>query len=142
MTIKVVGVHYRKRNAFAFTKAVRKAERRGSEYGVRLKREPNNSHDSNAVAVFGVVVRRGWVRRILREWHIGYLPRELAAELHRDLISPRATPHLRPHRKEATGRGRTHRPSAPPPMHAAAPPRPAGAHRLVCAAASGHSCDS
>jgi hypothetical protein len=87
MVEKVVGVHHRKRDARAFVEAVRRAESKGLIYGLQLEHQPNNPHDRNAIAVFGVAEVRGWFRRGMREWHVGFLDRDLAAELHRDLIS-------------------------------------------------------
>lgn len=83
----VVGIHHRKRDAIAFAKAARKAEQRGLVYGVHLEHQPNNPHDRNAIAVFGVADVKGWFRRRTGEWHIGYLDRDLAADIVRDLVS-------------------------------------------------------
>lgn len=86
MVEKVVGIQHRRGAAEAFAIAAERAGRDGRIYGVRLKREAANRHDSNAIAVHGFADVRGWFGRRRREWHIGYLPRELAAELMRDLL--------------------------------------------------------
>ncbi len=85
---KVVGVHYRKPDAASFAKAAKNAESQGCIYGVRLQLEPDNLVDKNAIMVWGVAETKGWLGRIKQaEWHIGYLPAELAAEIQHDLIS-------------------------------------------------------
>ncbi|WP_085043876.1 HIRAN domain-containing protein [Ensifer aridi] len=75
----VVGVRHRFANAAAFAEAARNAERFGQLYGVTLEPQPDNVHDRNAIAVHGQVGTQ--------KWHVGYLDRELAAELNRDLLS-------------------------------------------------------
>lgn len=85
---KVVGIEYRKQDAFAFAKAARKAEQQGCIYGVRLELEPKNPVDRNAIMVWGVAENKGWLGRVkLREWHIGYLSADIAAEMQKDLLS-------------------------------------------------------
>ena len=84
---KVEGVHHRKEQAKAFADAVRKAERKGLQCGLQLEHQPNNPHDRNAIAVFGVSEKKGIFSRGVGEWHIGYLDRELARELVDDFIS-------------------------------------------------------
>ncbi|MFD1744062.1 HIRAN domain-containing protein [Rhizobium helianthi] len=76
--VKVAGVQHRKRDVSAFIAAVRAAERGGLIYGVRLIPEPSNRYDANAIAVMGFAGQR--------EWQIGYLERDLAREINRDLI--------------------------------------------------------
>jgi hypothetical protein len=83
----VVGVHHRKANALAFARAAQQAEARGLVYGIQLEHHPNNRHDSNAIAVIGVAERKGWFTRVVDQWHIGYLNREIAAEIVSDLVS-------------------------------------------------------
>lgn len=63
---KVAGVTYEGRQALI-------AQLRGHE-PCRLQPEPTNAYDPNAIAVM-VAVAPGSV------WHIGYLPRELAAQV-------------------------------------------------------------
>jgi hypothetical protein len=87
MAESVVGVQYRKANAVAFARAARKAESKGLVYGVELEHRPDNAHDSNAIAVIGVAQRKGWFKRGVERWHIGYLDRDIAAEIGRDLVS-------------------------------------------------------
>ena len=85
---KVVGIEHRRQEAFAFAKAARKAEQQGCIYGVRLELEPKNLVEKNAIMVWGVAESRGWLGRIKqKEWHIGYLSREIAAEMQKDLLS-------------------------------------------------------
>jgi hypothetical protein len=86
-TLSVVGVQFRKRDARRFARAAGKAERRALFYSVRLVPQPDNPADHNAIAVHGVAVCRGWLRSGLRGWHIGYIDRDTAAELTRDLIA-------------------------------------------------------
>lgn len=83
----VVGVHYRKASAVAFARAARKAEAQGLLYGVEIEHRPDNRHDPNAIAVIGVAERKGWFRRTVERWHIGYLDRDTAAEIVGDLVS-------------------------------------------------------
>jgi hypothetical protein len=86
-TLGVVGVQFRKREAKRFARAAGKAERCALRYSVRLAPQPDNPADHNAIAVYGVAESRGWFRSGLREWHVGYIDRETAAELTRDLIA-------------------------------------------------------
>ena len=83
----VVGVHHRKADALAFARAAQTAEAQGWVYGIELEHRPDNLHDLNAIAVIGVAERKGWFRRKINKWHIGYLDRETAAEIVRDLVS-------------------------------------------------------
>ena len=72
-----------------FAQAARRAEAKGLVYGVELEHRPDNPHDANAIAVIGVAERSGWFRRRVDRWHIGYLDREIAAEIVGDLVSKR-----------------------------------------------------
>lgn len=84
---EVVGVQYRKPDVRGFCAAVRKAERAGLEYGVALAPQPNNVHDPNAIAVLGQCMVKRWLRSPrLMEWHIGYVERGLATELHEEFL--------------------------------------------------------
>ena len=83
----IVGVHHRKANAVAFARAARKAEARSLVYGVELEHHPGNRHDPNAIAIFGVAEQKGWFRRTVGRWHIGYLDRDVAADIVGDLVS-------------------------------------------------------
>lgn len=79
MTVKVVGLQHRRSDVDAFFAATAAAERNRTPYGVRLKPDPNNPHDRNAIAVDGYAGGGNW--------HIGFLDRDTAAEISRDLIS-------------------------------------------------------
>ena len=84
----VVGIQYRKAAAQAFANAVEQAERSGLSYGLQLELQPNHPQDANAIAVYGVAECKRWLRGPLRrEWLVGYLVREMAAEVHEELIS-------------------------------------------------------
>ncbi|WP_029583561.1 HIRAN domain-containing protein [Bradyrhizobium sp. URHD0069] len=83
----IVGVHHRKANAIAFARAARRAEVKGLVYGVQLEHRPDNPHDTNAIAVIGVAEQKGWFSRSIGQWHIGYLDRDVAAEITSDLVS-------------------------------------------------------
>lgn len=83
----VVGVHHRKPMAIAFARAAREAEAKGLIYGVELEHRPDNPHDPNAIAVIGIAERKGWFKRTVDRWHIGYLDREIAAEIVSDLVA-------------------------------------------------------
>ena len=87
MVESVVGVHHRKADAIAFARAARKAEAGGLVYGVELEHHPDNPHDPNAIAVFGVAERKGWFKSSVERWQIGYLDADLAAEIVGDLVS-------------------------------------------------------
>jgi hypothetical protein len=84
---EVAGIQHRKDDARAFMHAVRKAEAERLRYGVELEPEPTNPHDPNAIAVLGTSVVKGWLSSAVRKWKIGYLARDLAKEINRDLIS-------------------------------------------------------
>lgn len=84
---EVQGIHYRKPNVRAFCKAVKRAERLRLEYGVALAPQSDNQHDPNAIAVLGqCMVKRLFRSPKLQEWHIGYVARELAAELQSEFL--------------------------------------------------------
>jgi hypothetical protein len=84
---EIAGVSYRLKEARAWASAAKRAEVNGDRYGVKLELEPGNPHDPNATRVIGVASRRILLGRMTeKEWHLGYVPRELAAEVHRDLI--------------------------------------------------------
>jgi hypothetical protein len=83
----IVGVHHRKADATTFARAARRAEAKGLQYGVPLEHRPDNPHDANAIAVIGVAEQKGWFTRRIGHWHIGYLDRDVAAEIINDLVS-------------------------------------------------------
>jgi len=88
MAEDIAGIAHRKGAAQAFANAVRTADRKGLAYGVALAPQPDNVHDRNAIAVIGQCMTKGWLgHQKLQEWHVGFLPAELAAELQRDLLS-------------------------------------------------------
>ncbi len=84
---EVAGVNFRKPEVIAFAVAVRHAENRGLMYGLKMAREPNNEHDSNAIAIYGSAQVKGWFRNKLHEWHIGYVPAHLAVDVTQNLIN-------------------------------------------------------
>jgi|GEM_PF-1412681 len=72
--IEVVGMTFREKEARRFIKA--------SQHGIALKPEPNNATDPNAIAVLGVYPG-GLLGRKMKTAHAGYLPREVAEQVHR-----------------------------------------------------------
>lgn len=87
MAIPVVGIQHRKNDANSFVSAVRKAERTRLRYGVQVEHQPGNKHDPNALAVYGYADFKGWFRSGTSRWHVGFLDRDSAEELARDLIA-------------------------------------------------------
>ncbi len=88
LLVSVVGIQFRKPDVRKFAKAVRKAEKKKLEYGLELVLEPDNPADPNAIKVHGFAeVPRWFGQPQFKEWHVGYCGRELASELHRDLLS-------------------------------------------------------
>ena len=83
----VVGIQFRKNAVIDFSRAVSGAERKGLVYGLLLRHEPDNPHDRNAIAVTGFVEAKGWFRRGMKKWHVGYVPAILAEEIVRDLVA-------------------------------------------------------
>lgn len=83
----VVGVQFYKSEAQVFADAARKAEKKGLQYGLQLEHQPNNPHDSNAIAVYGIAEIKGFFSKSQAEWHIGYIDSELSAELVTEFIS-------------------------------------------------------
>ncbi len=63
-----------------------KVSRKRLEYGVEFER--GNREDPNAIKVIGFAENSGWFGRTdFQEWHIGYLGKELAKELHTNLLA-------------------------------------------------------
>lgn len=61
--------------------ACERAEDMGRPYGVALELEPNNSDDPDAIKVIG------WAEfGTEHNWHLGYVPRNRSARLHREFI--------------------------------------------------------
>ena len=88
MTVGIAGVQHKMAEVRAFGKAVINAEARGMRYGVEVVPQPNNPHDRNAIEVIGFCNVKGVIGGTKTErWSIGFLPRDLAAELSRDLVS-------------------------------------------------------
>lgn len=84
---EVWGINHRKGDVVAFCQAVDDAERSGRPYGIYLRPEPANQHDPNAIAVIGRCMVKPLFRSPrLKEWHIGYIQRDLAREIHEDLL--------------------------------------------------------
>lgn len=84
----VVGNRYRESNVDAFCAAVAAADLRNLAYGVALTPQPGNPEDPYALAVFGQCEVKPWFRSIrLKEWHIGYVRRDLAREMHDEFLS-------------------------------------------------------
>ena len=88
-TVQVVaGTQYRRRNAWRYCEAVESAESRELFYGVTPVPEPTNRHDPHAIAIFGHCEVKPLFRKPRhRAWHVGYMPRELAAEMHAEFLS-------------------------------------------------------
>lgn len=84
--LHVAGLIFRNRSVKAFARAADRAERSGTTYGLALEWQPNNPHDPNALAVYGVAEVRGLFRRSKKEWHVGFLPAEVAEECVRDFL--------------------------------------------------------
>jgi len=75
---EVAGVTFRKDDALRFA--------RGSNQELRLEREPNNTHDKNAIKVIG--------RSSGRDYFIGYVPKEIAAQIIETELFNRVKPRL------------------------------------------------
>jgi hypothetical protein len=74
--IEVAGVHHRKSAVKAFARDVDDGVSRGDfAFGIRLERDPANPHDKNAIKVLG------WTQRQPGSVLLGFVPREIAAEL-------------------------------------------------------------
>lgn len=84
---EVVGIQYRKKAGLEFCDAVKASEKKGAPYGLMLERQPNNPHDANAIAVIGVATVFPWIGKPKqKEWHIGFVPKEIAADVVPHLI--------------------------------------------------------
>jgi hypothetical protein len=79
-------VQYRKAGAVAFARC-QEGPGQALVCGVELEHRPDNQNDPNAVAVIGVAERKSWFSRRVDRWHIGYLDRDIAAEIVGDLVS-------------------------------------------------------
>lgn len=74
----VVGIQHRRNDVELFCQAVEAAARKQQRYGVRLRPTPDNPHDQNAIAVDGFAGGQ--------TWHVGFLDRDTAKEITRDLV--------------------------------------------------------
>lgn len=81
-----VGLSHRKSDVILFANAVKKAEKQGLPYGLRIERQPNNPHDPNAIAIYGIAETKGWFGTKRNEWHIGFVPADVAADVSPNLI--------------------------------------------------------
>lgn len=79
LALPVAGLHHRRDDVLAFFSAVQKAEAKSQRYEVELCPTPTNRHDRNAIAVYGHASGRAW--------HLGFLDRDTAHEITRDLVS-------------------------------------------------------
>jgi len=85
---EVYGLKYRQANVRAFCTAVAMAERKGLHYGLALAPQPDNPDDPSAIAILGQAFEKRWFRsERLREWHIGYVRRQLAKEIYEEFLS-------------------------------------------------------
>lgn len=75
---EVAGVTFRKDDALRFA--------RGSNQELTLEREPNNTHDKNAIKVIGK--SSGW------DYFIGYVPKDIAAQIIETELFNRVKPRL------------------------------------------------
>lgn len=88
--IEVVGLNHRPGEVAKFFSAVRKAERKGLSYGIMVVPEPNNPHDRNAIKVIGFAESKPLFGGLMRrEWHVGYVERDMAAEVTEALLANR-----------------------------------------------------
>lgn len=78
----LVGTLYRVDEVAAFTAAVRRAEKLGLRYGLRLEYIPAGFERDDTVAVFGEAeTQHLFGSRSRREWRIGTLSRDMASEV-------------------------------------------------------------
>jgi len=85
----VAGIHHRRDAGAVFARLVKRAEQKGWTYGVGLLPEPDNPKDPYAIRVYGVAQSKALFGPIkVEQGHIGYLPREEADAVHRELIVP------------------------------------------------------
>jgi HIRAN domain len=82
---EVAGISYRKSQALHWAQEVERVEKAGLNYGLAVKPEATNQNDQNALMIFGNVQDQE------NSLHIGYVPREIAADL-ADYISSHDIP--------------------------------------------------
>lgn len=80
---EIAGIHHYKDDALAFFAAVQKCESRDWFYSLILSREPDNPHDPHAISVWGAWTEKSWLKTKDRQEQLGYVPRDLAAEIAR-----------------------------------------------------------
>jgi hypothetical protein len=76
--IEVAGIPFRKRDVFKWTD--------GRCLGIEWQAEPGNAHDRNAIMIFG--------RSERGRWHIGYMPKDIAASIARSGMMEKLDPRL------------------------------------------------
>ena len=82
----VVGTYHQIDNVRAFAAAVRRAERMGHRYGLRLARAKTGSDDQTLI-VLGFAETQGMFgSRTLRDWRIGTLSRGLSEDVSRHYL--------------------------------------------------------
>lgn len=87
--LAVQGVTHHSAEAKAFAAAVRMSEKSGWPYGVALRPEPENAFDPNAIKVLGLARNKPLFRPARDgEWHLGYVPKDVAAAVGEDIIKP------------------------------------------------------
>ncbi|MCW5720846.1 MAG: hypothetical protein KIS86_06865 [Devosia sp.] len=74
-------------------------------YGLFLVREPNNPHDPNALAIYGIATVRWLFSQKEKQWHIGYVPAEVAAEIVEELVNVGLPIGVEMYRIEESGEG-------------------------------------
>ena len=79
--VAVVGVRFHRKAAIGFTDAVATATEARAEFGIRLEAEPDNVANPKAVRVLGYARPKHLPGET--NFHIGYLPKRTATELHR-----------------------------------------------------------
>lgn len=82
---ELAGAQHRLSDAKRFLEAAEFAADRGNPFGLRLERDPGNTHDPNAVRVIGCIEEEAAPGTMI---HIGFVPRDVAAEvakLHPDM---------------------------------------------------------
>tara|TARA_R110002073_G_scaffold28711_4_gene90990 strand:- start:213 stop:701 length:489 start_codon:yes stop_codon:yes gene_type:complete len=84
----LVGTLYRVDEVAAFTAAVRRAEKLGLRYGLRLEHIPAGFERDDTVAVFGEAeTQHLFGSKSRREWRIGTLSRDMASEVIESYVS-------------------------------------------------------
>lgn len=79
--LNVAGASFRQDAVETFFRAAESCELEGFQYGVQLRSEPHNPHDSNAIAVDGFWEAPGLMRSRQKSIQLGYVPADLAKSL-------------------------------------------------------------